>query len=151
MNDSNQTNILDFKEYKNPAYERSYVEQRQALRYPLNENIAIPVSFYNNGGLYRGIINNLSVGGACIELAAEPSEESPELSIGRTMECYLLYRYGRSKCRGMIRWVKRNTDRFTWGITFVELSYHIKDPFRILINDVCYGGVFMPVTGMAVY
>lgn len=75
--------------------------QRQEQRHWLYS--AIIVTFYNHGKLFRCYVADLSSGGARIVLPIG----IPFLSIGRKMECYLLNRYGSSKCRGTIQLMQR--------------------------------------------
>ena len=132
-----------------PEKTDSRSERRRESRYPLHT--LINTSFYNKGNLFHGKIGDLSPCGVCIHLLSDKSEKTPELAIQQTIECYILNRYGRSKYRGTIRWVNRKNMHLYWGISFIELSSHRKDPFRQLIAEICREKRTYPVTGMAVY
>lgn len=108
-------------------------ENRQRVQSPIH------VAFYNKGNLYRGNIINLSSEGATLMFIAEPSGTMPALLQGRDMECYILSRKGRSKCRGRVQWKQQNSNRLVWGISFTELSHDKDDPLRLLIDEACYG------------
>lgn len=127
----------------------AHIEQRREPRHRLYG--VVNIAFYNHGKLYRGYMADLSVGGARILLPAGFPDDIPDLSTGRRMECYILNRYGSSKCRGTVRWMRYDGSLLLWGISFLEVSAEKEDPFRMTINDVCRQHEFVPVTGMAIY
>ena len=94
---------------------------------------------------------DLSVDGACLVLPAGNTERIPFLSINRKMECYILNRHGSWKCRGTIRWMRRDDTWLRWGISFIEVSYREDDPLRRLIVETCRRNVSVPACGAAVY
>lgn len=148
MKSSNPANL----EYQDNIQLSSRIERRRTLRYsPLT---IVTVSFYNNGNLYHGKINDITKSGMGIQIAQSADgqqNKTPGLEIRQTIECYILNRYGRSKCRGIIQWMGRQNQKLSWGISFIELSKYMKDPFRLLINEVCQERLTLPVTGMAIY
>jgi len=149
MNSSNSTSNL---EYQDAIQLTSQFERRRTLRF--SPHNIVTVSFYNNGDLYHGKINNLTKSGMGVQLAQSAvgqQDKIPDLVIRQTMECYILNTFGRSKCRGIIHWIGRQNRKLSWGISFIELSKYMKDPFRLLINEVCQKGLTLPVTGMAIY
>jgi hypothetical protein len=124
-------------------------EQRREPRHRLFDTVN--VAFYNNGKLYRGYIADISACGARLELPATTPDGIPDLSRGRKMECYLLNRYGRSKCRGTIQWVRNDGTVLQWGISFVEVSSEKDDPLRIIIDQPLHVRNAAPSIGIAIY
>jgi hypothetical protein len=124
-------------------------EQRYETRHRLSN--AMHVAFYNNSKLYRGYATDLSIGGARLRLPVDTPDGIPDFSRGRKMECYLLNRYGNSKCRGTIQWMLYDGTMLQWGISFIELSIDKDDPLRRIIDEVCLSEEFAPVIETAIY
>ena len=126
-----------------------FTEQRREVRHQLYN--AVNVAFYNIGRLYRGYMVDLSAGGARMLLPVDVPNGIPDLSKNRKMECYLLNRYGSSKCRGTIQWIQNDGYLLKWGISFIEVSADKNDPLRKIIGETFRAPVVLPVTGMAIY
>jgi hypothetical protein len=126
-----------------------FTEQRREPRHKLYN--AVNVAFYNIGRLYRGYMVDLSAGGARLLLPVDLPMGIPDLSRSRKMECYLLNRYGSSKCRGTIQWIQNDGYLLKWGISFIEVSTDKDDPLRKIIGETFSTPVVVPVTGMAIY
>jgi hypothetical protein len=109
-------------------------ERRRERRQSIRETVE--TSFYNNRELFHASLVDLSSGGASMHLDIRSAENVPELYTGRNMECYFSTPNGRSKCRGTVRWVQKNSYGLTWGLSFIELSPDGEDPLRAVITEV---------------
>lgn len=123
------------------------IERRNEPRHRLREKTS--ASFYNNCELYNAALVDLSAGGARFILNTRIQGKIPDLSKGRTMECYIGTWNGRSKCRGTVQWTHRSDGRLTWGISFIELSNDTNDPLQATIAQTGGGNRGLPTTGMA--
>lgn len=121
------------------------IEERYEVKRP------VYVTFYNRGRLYRGIMVDLSGSGVRLYCRAGVNGEMPQLSEGRSMECYIDSYTGRSKCRGSIRWQRCKDGFLTWGLSFIERSTEENDALRKLIEETCVSGEILPASGMAIY
>lgn len=150
MNETAPTTKVDSQHKANEKKTVSpKIEQRSEKRHTVDEWVSI--AFYNGGALFRGSIMNLSSTGACLLSLIDGSEKTPDLYKGRTIECYILTRKGRSKCRGVVHWTGKESSYLMWGISFMELSSLQNDPLRILIEDVCNQEYCTPITASARY
>jgi len=111
-------------------------EKRTKPRFDVGASVGM--AFYNGGELYSGNVVNLSAEGACLKVSAAGSAAMPTICKDRSMECYLATPRGRSKCRGSVKWLQISQKSVMWGISFVELSPDTNDPFRTLINEICF-------------
>ena len=125
------------------------LEERAEIRNMLNG--IVNIAFYNSGRLYRGKMINLSPNGATMTLFMEPHETIPDLTEGRSMEYYVLSSNGRTKCRGVVKWSRKNGSSLFWGIEFIELSPDEDDPLHLLIRRHCRRNFPLPVCGTAMY
>ena len=94
----------------------------------------IEVAFYRNGGLYFGSVADLSPGGACFKVPLEKSAKKPMISPGNMMEYCITSSDGTSKCKGNVRWTRRNGDRLLYGIAFLQNEEEDDDPLGMTIN-----------------
>ena len=80
---------------------------------------------------------DISAHGARFHICMGLQEKLPSVAKGRMMEYYVITSLGRSKCRGMVRWVHRDGCYLNWGITFSELSPYAEDALRKEIALTC--------------
>jgi hypothetical protein len=109
--------------------------RRLVKRVPLKK--AFETSFYNGGHFHYATMVDISANGARFHISMGVEEKLPSVAKGRMMEYYVITSQGRSKCRGMVQWARRDGCYMNWGISFSELSPYAEDALRKEIALTC--------------
>lgn len=106
--------------------ELQYMKQHQEIK---------AVTFYREAILHRATLVDLWEEGALLKTEDGPL---PKVCEGKTGEYYLVTKYGKTKCRGIIKKVSQMESAFCWEIEFTEISPFKEDPLRRIIEEIVY-------------